>query len=478
MTRSRSSSGCSTSRFPEPPGSPGPTSTILTQSPSVLLGRQEHVRPGRGGRRPGHPRRSFPEAFWLVLEGLSRHVLNIASTADRPVRQPASHHDPAAPDPVHFENPGNTKCTRSGSGSRTTSRSPGTPRLPFPAPGAAPITLELDGAITLGGNTAVPAPLELIGGEDPYFTNIDPTTQNVFYLSQDLRVFTATPALNNVPVAGRPGVPLRQRGRRVRLHPGAADPPQQQLRRPDGARPVQLGAARAGRCADRRLVGHAVHLRLLDIFHPQVDNNYNFAIARVRLRAPSGSPAAENVRVFFRLWSTQTADTDYQDRHDVRHLDAAGCRAHRWSAPTTTRCRSSPPAPEPRDPDNRVRVAGVNSQTLTHRRGQRTSGSTTAVSSTCTTRRNVVDGAQIQTLAQRLAPLPGRADRLRRGADHQRQRGHRAPAELDKLAQRNLQVTTSDNPGPASAHRVPQTFDVRPSRARPTARACWTTRTS
>ena len=31
------------------------------------------------------------------------------------------------------------------------------------------------------------------------------------------------------------------------------------------------------------------------------------------------------------------------------------------------------------------------------------------------------------------------------------------------LAQRNLQVTTSDNPGPASAHRVPQTFAIKPS---------------
>ena len=31
------------------------------------------------------------------------------------------------------------------------------------------------------------------------------------------------------------------------------------------------------------------------------------------------------------------------------------------------------------------------------------------------------------------------------------------------LAQRNLQVTSSDNPGPASAHRVPQTFAIKPS---------------
>jgi hypothetical protein len=31
------------------------------------------------------------------------------------------------------------------------------------------------------------------------------------------------------------------------------------------------------------------------------------------------------------------------------------------------------------------------------------------------------------------------------------------------LAQRNLSVTPSDNPGPPSTHRVPQTFDVGPS---------------
>ena len=38
-----------------------------------------------------------------------------------------------------------------------------------------------------------------------------------------------------------------------------------------------------------------------------------------------------------------------------------------------------------------------------------------------------------------------------------------SPANSDKLAQRNLQVTHSDNPGPADTHRVPQTFDARPS---------------
>ena len=33
----------------------------------------------------------------------------------------------------------------------------------------------------------------------------------------------------------------------------------------------------------------------------------------------------------------------------------------------------------------------------------------------------------------------------------------------DQLAQRNLQFTVVDNPGPAATHRAPQTFDCRPS---------------
>jgi hypothetical protein len=38
-----------------------------------------------------------------------------------------------------------------------------------------------------------------------------------------------------------------------------------------------------------------------------------------------------------------------------------------------------------------------------------------------------------------------------------------SPENSDKLAQRNMQVTTSGNPGFPATHRVPQTIDVRPS---------------
>lgn len=62
-----------------------------------------------------------------------------------------------------------------------------------------------------------------------------------------------------------------------------------------------------------RLLSNAIYVRPHQ-FPPNfyVYNNYNFAVARVRLRGTAGpAGAAKNVRVFFRLWSTESADADY-----------------------------------------------------------------------------------------------------------------------------------------------------------------------
>ena len=76
----------------------------------------------------------------------------------------------------------------------------------FPASGSE--TYELDASLTISGTKVLGSDastqFELVAGADPYFTNIDPTQNNVFYLSQDLRVFTAMPGQNNVPVPGGP----------------------------------------------------------------------------------------------------------------------------------------------------------------------------------------------------------------------------------------------------------------------------------
>src|SRR4029077_7054582 len=38
-----------------------------------------------------------------------------------------------------------------------------------------------------------------------------------------------------------------------------------------------------------------------------------------------------------------------------------------------------------------------------------------------------------------------------------------SPGSSDKLAQRNLAIVESDNPGSAASHTIPNTFEVRPT---------------
>ena len=80
----------------------------------------------------------------------------------------------------------------------------------FPASGLS--AEPLDASITIGSATlgtsqqlSATTVLYLVAGADPYFSNVDPAQDNVFYLSQDLRVFTITPEANNAaPIDGVP----------------------------------------------------------------------------------------------------------------------------------------------------------------------------------------------------------------------------------------------------------------------------------
>ena len=412
----------------------------------------------------------FAEAFWLVLEGFSIDSFN---SLHIDVEQPTG---PFAnlpgitigrsPIPVHFENTANTKVPQRIRIAYDVTFTQNTLNH-FPQPTDGPANYSLHAAITsngtdVPGGTAV-TDFELIGGEDPYFTNIDPTTQNVFYLSQDLRVFTATPALNNVPVAGGPTFPSDSvagafgylQSLLTHLNSNYSDPTGQDPF--SSVLPGQGGA----------LTGDSsvtpFHFDFSDIFHPQIDNNYNFAIARVRLRAPSGSPAAENVRVFFRLWSTQTADTDYQDTTTYAYTpDAAGFPG----SPLVGANHHTLPFFATGNLNNQTDYVpgGVNALSLSNN-GTDQSWFYYGCFLNLYDSANQVDGQQIQhwlngshhCLVAQIA-YDGAPIINANGVTE-------SPQNSDKLAQRNLQVTTSDNPGPASAHRVPQTFDVRPSPA-------------
>ena len=196
-----------------------------------------------------------------------------------------------------------------------------------------------------------------------------------------------------------------------------------------------------------------------------VFNNYNFAIARVRIRGTAG-PAGQalNTKVFFRMWSTQTADTGFDPNSTYRsHTDSG--HPH-WPLPAADShtipffaTGNSPNFADPNNPE--YGTNGVNNRTVSI-----ASGNTAWAYFGCFL--NVFDGGNVVNGAQVQALLAGThhcivAQLAYDDAPIVNANGLVAsPESSDKLAQRNLQVTLSDNPGPAESHRIPQTFDLKP----------------
>ena len=196
--------------------------------------------------------------------------------------------------------------------------------------------------------------------------------------------------------------------------------------------------------------------------------NYNFAVARVRLAGAEGS-SGPNVRVLFRLFASETGDTDFQASTYPSTTDSEGQPlAPQLGADNVTipffatgnyesngdfqanidysaNSINNQPVNVPASgsvwayygcylniypTDNTITVGGkkVAVQTLL------------PSSHSCVVAQFVYDNA----------PMPG-AGVLQ------------GPEWTSNFAQRNLDITYSDNPGPLATHRVPQTFDVRPS---------------
>ena len=405
----------------------------------------------------------FPKAFWLVLDGFNLQTLGSAVPA---LSGPASGFTGISITPnvagPEFELPGNQPV-------------PQRVRFPFditfsssslnsfPQPNGAPLQEVLDAAITILG-TQFPAAtvLEFIAGADPYFTNVDPAQDNVFYLSEDLRVFTATPGLNNTPITGGPLFGADSVA-------GAYSYVQQLLAylnvnysNPSGTDPFntvlpgQTGAYTGDSSVTPSTAsGGTAH------------TNYNFAIARVRLRGSAGTAGeAQNVRVFFRLWGTQSADTDYQTGSTyASHLDTknlpdwplAAADSHTIPFFATG---NSPNFSDPNNPEYGLNA--VNNQTVIINTGD-SRWAYFGCFLNVYDLSNVVNGSPVQSL------LTGThhclvAQIAYDGAPIINSNGvTMSPENSDKLAQRNLQVTHSDNPGAAATHRIPQTFDLRPS---------------
>ena len=419
---------------------------------------------------------TFPNAFWLVLEGFNRNTFNSLGVGTPTFSGPFD----ALPGLTIFQDSSGVEFES------TDTKIPQRIRFPFdiqfsnatlpsfPAAGNAPFEETLTATANAGGNplpgaTAI-AEFELIAGADPYYTNIDPAQNNVFYLSQDVRVFTATPSLNPNPVPGAPPFStdsfdgaysyiqsllsfLNDPSRH--FTDGTNDP------FASGVIPDQAGSLTNDSSVSRFTLSGFPFL--------QLHQNYNFAIARVRLKGQAGpSSEAKNVKVFFRVWSTQTADTGFDPTSTyLSHQDSASHPDWPLPAPDSHTIpffgtSNSPNLSDPNNPE--YGSSGINNRTIVI-----SSGDTAWAYFGCFLNvydpSNIVNGQQVQAqmagthhclvaeIADDDAPIVNANGVVA------------SPENSDKLAQRNLQLTFSDNPGPEATHRVPQTFDLRPGAA-------------
>ena len=366
----------------------------------------------------------------------------------------------------------------------------------FPAPGCAPKTYTLGGAISIQGQNvpSLPAEFILLGGDDPYFTNINASTGNEPYLSQDLRVFTITPTANNQTPIGDVKFTFQGGSPTTFDNPAAYTyiqnlitwlnknygylnttytPPDTNVSDPLNTLLPQQFASNGN-----------------SLVNPNTgpNKNYNFAIARVRLKGSTGPiAAAKDVKVFFRLFTTQTFDTDF--------INSTSVVTNADPNVTYPPSGNNPSSPLPgtngkgvingcslpffatanfdaNPSDYQPAPKGANNQTIEIPSGQGAEGYAWAFYGCFL---NVNDASNI------FGSPPGLVQPVQQwlvGAVHSCLVAQIAysdapiinaggvienPENSDKLAQRNLQVTTSGNPGFPATHRVPQTIDVRPS---------------
>ena len=403
-------------------------------------------------------------AFWVAIDGLSRQAfqnlgVQVAAFTGAFASLPGVTitPNPAGPE---FENGANAK-------------SPQRIRIPyditlaepiigqFPTSGVSPL-LDLSTSLTAGGTTvsgsSATMDFELIAAGDPYFSNIDPAQNNQPYLSQDLRVFGAAPAINNTPFPGGPTFGTDSvagaysyiqallgylNGTKAFTNPAGTDP--------FSLLPNQQGEGQT----DSSVAPFALNPGFLPIFV----NNYNFAIARVRMRGTS-STTASDVRVFFRVFASQSPDTDYDPNGTYLSQPDA---INEPGSPLPGAGETTLPffATGNLSAQTDYQPGGPNIQPLTIPSGQDDLWWYFGCFLNFYDPANQIAGQQVQAwlpgthhcvvaqIAYDDAPIPSGV----------------SPMSWDQLAQRNLQFTAVDNPGPAATHRAPQTFDIRPSKA-------------
>ena len=397
-------------------------------------------------------------AFWLVIEGYTLAQVQAAVTANAPqfAGAFAALGAISPPGPLIAEGGPNSQRILI----PYSVQFPASALNVFPSPGNPAKQMLLIGrlSVTASGSTtsfSAETDIELTSGADPYFQNVNPNTNNPFYLSQDLCVFTVNPR-QSTTIPSVPGVAFPPTNTTVR-DTNAANTFITQLlstmngdaafTNPGNANPFANFPSVIDGTGDSSVTG-------IKTINSTQYVNYNFAVARVRLQgAPGVTTNPKTVRVFFRLFLTQTNDTDFQPATTyLSQLDT-----------TTGLPRSPLPAPDgTSQPFFATGAAAGDYLSGSVNNFVVTVGASGDTSAYFGCHLDVFDPANnakypgthhciVAQIAYDDDPIVN-ANGITLG-----------PENSDKLAQRNLQITKSGNPGGPDAHRIPQTFDTRPS---------------
>lgn len=334
----------------------------------------------------------------------------------------------------------------------------------FPNPGDAPVTAVLNAKAQVGGSDVKGATanlgFELLGGANPYFTNVvtgDPAAKA--YLSQDLRVF---PVISGqAPLAGAPSMGSDPYGF-MQSFIGWINGQTNFTQPFSGADPLDSLPDQSGfDTADSSVTPNdgSGHTR------------FNFVIARVRLRG-TALDQANNCRVFFRLFVGQSCDTDFQPNTTYKSQQGtSGADLNHPVFPLTSGAGLSDPAGQSlqtipffatdvngtHDYDGTVTNANIRTVQIPASKDQVFAyyGCFLDIYDASGNAKNLAGTHHciVAEIACSEAPIPAATAT---GAAP-------SPLSWDQLAQRNLQITLSENPKSRATHIVGQAFDLRPS---------------
>ena len=342
----------------------------------------------------------------------------------------------------------------------------------FPNPGDPPTPTAIPliaSSILIGGRAlAAESEIYLDPGADPYFSNY--ATNGDFALSQDLRVFTVCPGINNAPVDG---IPLNvadntkfDTANGYGYIQALLNHLNSTYNNPTGTDPFTLLPDQTNAFS----ADSSVTPTQVDPAHPTGTpfTNYNFAIARVRLSGTPNTSSGANVRVLFRLFVSQTSDTDFQTLTYPSNPDAEGQPLSPLLGTGNTTIPFFATGNFESNSDFGVNT-DYSGNSINNQPVQIGASGLSWAYYGCYLNvyptGNTIGGKSVQSLlpsthscivAQLVydqAPMPSGPGIIQ------------GPEYSDNFAQRNLQVTLSDNPGPPAAHICPQTFDARPSLA-------------